>query len=135
MNKNKIILIIIGLLIIIGSAAYLGYWFGIKLTGIGAENITPNILDSGIIKNCEAIASGTVMDKNETSITLQDEGKSMVISLRVETIFWRATIENGEKKMEQISPSDIKNGQNVNIEIAIDSTGEIWAKNITILPQ
>lgn len=134
MRKNQIILIVV-VLFLISFFSIFSYLLGQKSVRPKNVTIIPNILESKLIQSGAVTASGAVLEKTADVIILTANNENLTVSLNPETSVKRFLLQDGEKKVEEISFTDLEIGEVVNVEIAIDSTGKIWAKSISALPK
>lgn len=131
---KKKILIIIGVIILIGLISGFSYFLGQKQV-----KVTPNPLESKVMGNWSATASGKVTEISGRSLTLNNEGDILTILISEEASFGR--IVPAEKIEESLGPltvkeiefGEIKVGDQVKISCRLNPEGLSEGLIVTIL--
>ncbi len=121
MKKNQIILIIIGVLIIIGLASGISFWFGQKSSKTEKEIVLPPFLNSKMIQKWNAVASGEILKIADREITITGQGEILIVPMAETAKIYFSDLngETKEEKLKEIQLSDLKIRDNVNIQVGI----------------
>jgi len=133
-KMKKKILIIIGTIILIGLVSSFSYFLGQKQV-----KVTSNPLESKVMENWSATASGKVTEISGRSLTLNNEGDILTILISEEASFGRIVpTEENEKSLgpltrKEIEFSEIKVGDQVKISCRLNPEGLLEGLIVTIL--
>ncbi|MDD2696795.1 MAG: hypothetical protein PHE52_01395 [Candidatus Pacebacteria bacterium] len=133
MNKNHILLII-GVLILMGIASYLGYQMSIKATSSETKIVPPPFLTSTVIQKWSAVAQGKVTDIAGRNLVLIKNEETLAIPISETAKIYRVDVTQEVEKPEEVSFEDIKIGDEVGVPIEIIA-GRIEGSSVTILSQ
>jgi type II secretory pathway pseudopilin PulG len=122
-----IILISIAIVIVIGSGIVLAYMAGYKRGTLNLQQTTSVLENSNVVQSLYAGASGQVTEISGQTITISNEGDSLSFLVAEDAQFivfsYSPEDENGvaNLKSEEITFEDIKVGDDVGVQLKLDS--------------
>lgn len=133
MQKTNLVLLIIGILILIGLAFYLGLVLGQKQMQISLLNSISPLPQSALIKDWRTAVSGEVTELTSQSITISSEGKTLSVPLSDKTVVKKFVVEDGKiTETSNLTLQDIKQGDVTAIGIIADPQGNLWVESVNL---
>ncbi len=140
--KKINIIVIIGLLIAFCFGYGLNYIWGQKIEKYSmqyseSEKPLAKYLDSGVFSSIDILGSGKIKEISGYSLTLEKEGKLLVISVNDETDFLTIVLPEKEGQSatrEKINFEDIKVDDKVSIAGKLNADASLTINSVTVLP-
>lgn len=138
-KEISIALIIIGGLIILGLGYSCGYFSGQKgVEEIKVEEPLVSLLESKIIRDLTANASGEVTEISGRNLTLSEEGNTLTVAIKEEATINRLVLPTEEVTEaavgEEIEFGEIKVGDQVSIFCKLKADGSLEGTDVMVLP-
>ncbi len=141
MQKNNLIFLIIGGLILLG----LGYGYGFlsgqkEIAGTKTEGPLADLIESKVITRLNAFAFGDVTKISGQSLTLSNQEDTFTVLIKEEITINRLSSTEGETEAsqavetEEIEFEEIKIGDRVNIVCELKADGSLEGIEMVVLP-